>query len=178
MRHERRQRGESAACKDYCSRRPTGLLGPRDRCSAESLPMRWAVRSRARGWWSKKVFSRKSSRWDRPARLSDLRSISRAAFQGPCNTRPAWTDPDTSLPSTRTPTPPIFEIADFAIVGDLFEILPALTRAVRGDGVIKAAKTPEPLRTNSERNSKTKAGGTDSQDIRPLHGPGNSPKGA
>ncbi len=34
----------------------------------------------------------------------------------------------------KNPEAPIFEIADFAIVGDLFEILPALTRAVRGDG--------------------------------------------
>ncbi len=31
----------------------------------------------------------------------------------------------------RNPDAPIFEIADFAIVGDLFDILPALTRAVR-----------------------------------------------
>ncbi|MGB6063364.1 MAG: electron transfer flavoprotein subunit alpha [Desulfomonilaceae bacterium] len=34
----------------------------------------------------------------------------------------------------RDPDAPIFEIADFAIVGDLFEVLPALSRAVRERG--------------------------------------------
>ncbi|MGO9569186.1 MAG: FAD-binding protein [Desulfomonilaceae bacterium] len=34
----------------------------------------------------------------------------------------------------KDPEAPIFEIADFAIMGDLFEILPALTRTIRQDG--------------------------------------------
>lgn len=81
-----------------------------------------------RGW------HQAASRWDTAETESNRKSISPGGISGAPQHLAGMKEADVIIAVNNDPSAPIFNIADYGFVGDLYEVLPQLTEHFRKDG--------------------------------------------